>query len=75
MLFENSKTENCCSSGLLKFDEISKNDNSIRNHPKSFQSNTYHVVRVFCLVRSFFDALLTSSLRVQIMKIIAGPEL
>ena len=30
---ESSKTENCYRSGPVKFDEKSKNENSIRNHP------------------------------------------
>ena len=38
----------------MKFDEKSKMDNSIRNHPKSFQSNTHHVDEVFLLDYELF---------------------
>ena len=58
MLRDSSKTENCCRSGPVKFDEQLKIDNSIRKHPKSFQSNTHHLDEVMInlgLIRSFFD--------------------
>ena len=56
MLFANSKPENYCMSGPVKFENKSKIDNFIRNHTITFESNTHHVDEVFCLIRSFFDA-------------------
>ena len=59
MLGDSSKTENYCRSVPVKFDEKSKIDNPIRNHPQSFQSNTDHLDEVLInlgLIRSFFDA-------------------
>ena len=78
MLRDSSKTENYCRSWPVKFDEKSKIDNSIRNHPLSFQSNTDHLDEVminFGLISYLFDAYLTCSVIVQKMKIIAGPDL
>ena len=78
MLHYSSKTENICRSGDVKFDEKSKIDNSIRNQPLFFQSNTHHLHEVLiklCLIRSFFYGYLTSSKIVQKLKIIAGPDL
>ena len=78
MLRDSSKTENYCRSGPVKFDEKLKIDNSIRNHPYSFQSNTHHLDEVLInlgLIKSFFDAKLTCSVIVQKLKIIAGPDL
>ena len=43
----------------MKFDKKFKIDNSIRNHPYSFQCNTDHLDEVLInlgLIRSFFDA-------------------
>ena len=78
MLSDSSKTENYCRSGPVKFDEKLKIDNSIRKHPYSFQSNTHHLDEALIdlgLIRSFFDAQLTCSVKVQKLKIIAGPDL
>ena len=58
MLRDRSKNENYCRSGPVKFDEKLKIDNSIRNHPKSFQRNTDHLDEVLInlgLIGSFFD--------------------
>ena len=55
MLHDSSKTENYCWSVLVKFEEKSRIDNSIRNHPYSFQSYTHLFDEFFCLIRSFFD--------------------
>ena len=78
MLRDSSKTENYCRSGPVKFDEKLKIDNSIRKHPKSFQSNSDHLDEVLInlgLIGSFFDGSLTSSVNVQKLKIIAGLDL
>ena len=59
MLRDTSKTENYCGSGPVKFDKKWKIDNSIRNHPSSFESNTHHLDDVLInlgLIRSFFIA-------------------
>ena len=64
MLRDSLKTENFCRSGHVEFDEKLKVDNSIRNHPQSFQSNTDHLDEVLInlgLIRSFFDPKLTCS--------------
>ena len=56
---ESSKTEKYYRSGPVKFDEKLKIDNSIRNHPLIFQSNTDHLDEILLnlgLIRSFFDA-------------------
>ena len=58
MLRDSSKTENYCRSGHVKFDKKSKIDNSIRNHPQSFQSYTDYLDEVLInhgLIKSFFD--------------------
>ena len=58
MLRDSSKTENYCRSGPVKFDEKLKINNSIRNHPQYFQSNTHCLDEVLTnlgLIRSFFD--------------------
>ena len=62
----------------MKFDEKSKINNFIRNHPYFFQSNTDHLDEVLInlgLIRSFFDAYLICSVIVQKLKIVAGPDL
>ena len=44
--------------GPVKFDKKAKIDNSIRNNPQSFQSNTHHLDKVMInlgLIKSFFD--------------------
>ena len=62
----------------MKFDEKLKIDNSIKNHPKSFQSNTHHLGEALInlgLIWSFFYPYLTCSVTVQKLKIIASPDL
>ena len=62
MLRDSSKTENYWRSGPVKFDEKSKINNFIKNHPYFFQSNTHHLDEVLTnlgLIRSFFDPYLT----------------
>ena len=57
LLRDSSKTENFCRAGPVKFNKKSKIDNSIRNHPKSFQSNTHHLLEVqinLGLIRNLF---------------------
>ena len=58
MLHDSPKTENYCRSGPVKFDENSKIDNPIRNHPQFLQSNIDHLGEVLInlgLIKSFFD--------------------
>ena len=58
MLHDSSKNENYCWSRPVKFDEKSKIDNPIRNHPQYLQSNIDHLDEVLInlgLIKSFFD--------------------
>ena len=78
MFCDSSKPENYCRSGPVKFDEKLKINISIREHPYSFQSNTHYLDEALInlsLISSFFDPLLTCSVIVQKLKIIAGPDL
>ena len=75
MLHDSSKTQNYCRSGPVKFEEKSRIDNSIRNHRYCFQSNTHLYDEFFCLIRSFFDGILTCYMIVQKLKIIAVLDL
>ena len=61
---ESLKTEKYYRSGPVKFDEKLKIDNSIRNHPLIFQSNTDHLGYVlinFGLIRNIFTNMLRDS--------------